>query len=77
MSHNISIDEAVHRIQALNQFAEETGQPLPYRADFILTQELRGHTVDLITGEIVIGAGDNRFRPTASGAAAAGDGDQS
>lgn len=70
MSQSISINEAVRRIQALQQFAEEAGLRLPYSPGFIVGQELRGHVVDLENGAITLGVGDNRFRPTASGTAA-------
>lgn len=64
---NITINEAVQRIQALNQFAEETGVKLPFRARFIIGQELRGHVVDLESGAITLGGASQRFGPTASG----------
>jgi hypothetical protein len=68
-NRNMSINEAVGRLQALNQFSEETGLPLPYSGRFILAQELQGRTVDLETGEINIIPGDQAtFRPTAKGA---------
>lgn len=71
---NITISEAVQRIQALNQFAEETGVKLPFRPGFILGQELRGHVVDLESGAITLGGANQRFRPTASGTISADGG---
>lgn len=62
----ITIEEAVRRIQELNRFSEETGQPLPYRPGFILSQELRGHVVDLEDGSITLNGADARHRPTAA-----------
>ena len=64
---NITINEAVKRIQALQQFSEESGVKLPFRAGFIIGQELRGHVVDLETGAITLGGAGQRFGPTASG----------
>ena len=61
---SITIQEAIERIQALHQFSEETGLPLPYSPGFILRQELHGHTVDFETGAITIGGADQRFTPT-------------
>lgn len=64
----ITIQQAVERIQALNQFSEETGVKLPYRAGFILAQELAGNVVDLETGAInVIPGANGRHGPTARG----------
>lgn len=65
---NITVNEAVQRIQALQQFAEETGVKLPFRAGFILGQELRGHVVDLESGAITLGGADQRFGSTGRGA---------
>lgn len=64
---SITINEAVQRIQALQQFSEESGVKLPFRAGFIIGQELRGHLVDLETGAITLGGASQRFGPTASG----------
>ena len=68
---NITVNEAVQRIQALNQFSEESGVRLPFRAGFILGQELRGHVVDLETGAITLGGANARHAPTGRGANAA------
>lgn len=64
---NITVNEAVQRIQALQQFAEETGVKLPFRPGFILGQELRGHVVDLETGAITLGGAVARHAATGRG----------
>ena len=74
---NITISEAVQRIQALQQFSEEAGVKLPFRAGFIIAQELRGHVVDLETGTITLGGASQRFGPTASGTISTDNGSQS
>ena len=66
MQH-ITINEAVQRIQALNQFAEESGLRLPYSPGFIIGQELRGHIVDLESGSITLGGANLRRSATGRG----------
>jgi len=65
---SISTNEAAQRIQTLQQFSEETGVKLPFRAGFILGQELRGHTVDLESGAITLGGANARHAATGRGA---------
>jgi len=66
MQH-ITINEAVQRIQALQQFSEETGVKLPFRPGFILGQELRGHVVDLESGAITLNGAEARHAATGRG----------
>ena len=65
---NITISEAVQRIQALQQFSEEAGVKLPFRPGFIIGQELRCHVVDLKTGVITLGGANARHAATGRGA---------
>jgi hypothetical protein len=57
----MSINDAVKTLQELYEL-EAQGLVLPYAPTIILQQEILGNTVDLMTGEIVIGGVERESR---------------
>lgn len=60
-----------NRVADLVALAADEGLTLPYPAAVIARLEETGATVDLVTGEVVIGGADVRYSPTVIGEATA------
>lgn len=66
----MTINEVVQKYEASKRALEALqadGVQLPFRPAFIAAQELRGHTVDLETGAIIINGAGRRHGPTVAG----------